>query len=704
MSEVERLRRHITGTSQFVSDIYAPNMLYCVTLRSEKAHARILEIRVPDLPPGVMCIRASDIPGSAEITVDQETIPILADEVTQYVGEPIALLVGPNYRELVSVAEDVQTMYEELEPVFDLHGDHTLEPVSARRKDWGDVDRGFSDSYQLVEGRYATGPQDHLASEPMGAFATYHDDGSITAFTATLWPYHVRRSLASALGIRESRCRVVGTDPGVNLDGKLWFPSVIAAQAAVASMLSNRPVKLMYSRQEDFLYSPKRTAVEVHYTTGLDPSGRCTTLQADIRINLGAYAVFTREILDRVLVSALGDYKIDNIRVRAEAFRTNLPPLNVCAGFGSSMGLFAMETHAARMAELSEQLPSEWKRANFLHRGDRAVTGKVLQAVPSTRQILDAVTEVSDFERKHAAYELQRKRRASFESSVETSRGIGIAIGHQGTGFIGRREDGLGASVRVRLEKDGVAYVRSSAVPDNPSILEIWRDTVARILALSREQVRISPIDTEEAPDSGPSVLSRNIGILNRLLQSCCETIKKQRFRNPLPIESGRNSRAPKTISWNEQEFSGTPYTSISRGCSVVEVEVSPLSLQPQVRAVWMVADAGRILDLDEARKSVEMGIFQALSWAQGEAVTFRDGALSPMDYQGYLPEPHADLPELWVRFVNTEERNPPKGLGELAFNSVPAAYVAAVSQATGRYLDRIPTTPALLQHYTEEP
>jgi CO/xanthine dehydrogenase Mo-binding subunit len=136
----------------------------------------------------------------------------------------------------------------------------------------------------------------------------------------------------------------------------------------------------------------------------------------------------------------------------------------------------------------------------------------------------------------------------------------------------------------------------------------------------------------------------------------------------------------------------------------VVEVEVSPLSLQPQVRAVWMVADAGRILDLDEARKNVEMGIFQALSWAQGEAVAFHDGALSPMDYQGYLPEPHANLPELWVRFVNTEERNPPKGLGELAFNSVPAAYVAAVSQATGRYLDRIPTTPELLQHYTEEP
>lgn len=701
MSEVEALRELVSGTSQFVSDMYSPEMLYARTIRSGASAGRIQEVRLPQLPPDVVWVSARNIPGENYLEIFGDKMPIFADRDVRYVGEPIGLLVGPDQRELEELVPEIQPVIVEAEADFSLEAPREQQVVAERLLEFGEIEEMLSESFQQVQGDYRTGIQEHLYSEPQGAFALYEETGQLSIHSGSQWPFHVLRTVTRVLALPEPSCRVFAAKPGVNLDGKLWYPSVLAAQAAVATYTTGKPVKLTYTREEDFRSTSKRSPVYVRYTTGLDPDGRITGLDALVHVNLGAYPLFTQELLDRIAISAAGEYRVESARVRVRAIRTNLPPLNACVGLGTSEILFAVETHASRMIEVAQAAPVEWRRANIITREERTLTRHTIREVPSTESLLDTVADVSDFSRKHAAYELQKKRREKLGDSP--ARGIGIALGHQGAGFVGRREDQLGASAQVRLEKDGSVRVFTSAIAENEPVLSLWQSIVSEILAVEPDQVSIERVDTDVVPDSGPATLSRTIVYVTRLIESCCNSIKNQRFRNPLPIEVRRNSRTPRTIQWDEAEFAGNPYAALSRSCAVVEVEVNARTFDPVVRGVWLVAEAGRILDLDEARKTLEMGIFQSLSWAQSEEAYYKNGELTDTDYQSYLPEHGTRIPELWVRFIHGTERIPSKGLGELAYSTVPAAYVTALSQATGHYVDRVPATGQLLRRYVEE-
>jgi CO/xanthine dehydrogenase Mo-binding subunit len=124
------------------------------------------------------------------------------------------------------------------------------------------------------------------------------------------------------------------------------------------------------------------------------------------------------------------------------------------------------------------------------------------------------------------------------------------------------------------------------------------------------------------------------------------------------------------------------------------------MTLDVRVRAVWMSIDGGHIIDPDAAVQTVERGVFQALGWAASEQIVYTGGVIRSGDYERYGPDARAQNPELDIEFLQVDPKDPPRGIGELAFSTVPAAYAAAVSQATGNYLDRVPVTPGVLDTY----
>jgi CO/xanthine dehydrogenase Mo-binding subunit len=160
----------------------------------------------------------------------------------------------------------------------------------------------------------------------------------------------------------------------------------------------------------------------------------------------------------------------------------------------------------------------------------------------------------------------------------------------------------------------------------------------------------------------------------------------------------------PRSLKWDARSFTGQPFMEKAYGAAVVEVEVDPMTLDSYVRAVWMSLDAGRLLDRAAALHAVERGIFQALGWAATENVVYRHGRVAMSDYERYGPDARAQNPRLSVKFLQSEAAETARGLAELPFSCVPAAYAAAVSQATGNYMDRLPVTPALLESYMGEP
>ena len=697
------IRKMLTHTTHFISDIYERNMLYCYTVRAQQPSAAIVSITPPELPEHCRFLTARDIPGRNRVMVLGELVPVLADLETHYAGEPIGLLVGPVLRELMELATRVEVRYEPLPAVQEFHPDEAEHLQTDFVKTVGAPEQAMRAAFQVVEGEYQTEAQEHLYSEPQAAFVQAEAPDRIAVYSASQWPFHVREAVSTVLKIPQKRCVVRATDAGVALDGKLWYPSLVAAHAAIAHRATGRPIKLVYTREEDFLNSTKRAPSHIKHVTGLDRDGNLMAMQVTITLNTGAYPLLSDEMLKRMMVAACGLYNCRNVRIRARAVRTNLTPMNAFAGFGTAQAFFAVEAHAARISEVAQVPPQIWKEFNLLRKGQTTITGGPAKNDLFACGAWDWILSQSDFARKHAAFELQKKRRIIQEDLRASARGIGVAVVSQGSGFLGRGEEILGAAVAVRLEESDRAVIRSSAIPEDRGIQQIWMQTVARILTVDEAKIEIAPVDTDTVPDSGPSTLSRNLTVITHLIESCCNAIKRRRFRSPLPIEVRRVSKLSRKAAWHTERLEGSPFSGESRAVAVVEVEGDAATFETNIRGIWLAVDAGRILNPEQARKTLEMGVFQGLGWAASETLSYLTSGENWIDYKSYHPGRLMRHPKIEIEFFGDNSRAAPQGITEIAISAIPAAYVNAITQATGRYLDRIPATPELVYEYLED-
>lgn len=692
------IKQALRGRSDFVSDIYIKGMLYATTVRSPYPHARLLSIDTSDIPADVMVLTAADIPGRNEMCIGAECMPILVAEVCRYAGEPVALIAGPSQMDVVAASRRLLVEYDELSPSLKFPPPDDSQIVRSVAGHRGDVNTSLASSDQVVQGTYRTGIQDHMYNEPQGAVADLRPDGSVVVQCATQWPYHVRRTVADNLSIKPEACIIAATDTGVDLDGKLWYPSLVATHAALLAQKTGLPVKLVYSNLEDFQFTTKRAPFVVTHLTGIDGAGAVCSAKVEISYNCGAYPLFTNEMVDRLAATALGLYDCDDLSVSIRVVRTNLPPLNVMSGFGTAATHFAAETHAARIVEITGADPVQWRVKQL---GSVQTGAFKAQTAAITNAIASAVDQ-SDFSRKAAAYELQKKRRNDGPLQNMATHGIGLAVAAEGNGFAGSNESSYASGIAVELETDGTAVVRTSTVPRSDTLRNYWISLVSEGLGLERSAVRLEAGRTGEAPDSGPSTLSRSIAISGRLIVGACATIQRRRFRSPLPIEVRRSYRAPRNASWDMTTLTGQPFPHHSLGAVVVEVSVDPVTFESRVKDIWLSVDAGRVIDEDQARRSLEMGVYQALEWTTHEIVRFQRGAIDTRSYLSYRDTSSPSLPGIHISLLPSTTREP-RGVGSLPYNCVPAALAAAVSQATGRYMDQIPTNPELIHGYMEQ-
>ena len=692
-------------TPCFVTDIYLPQMLYALTIRSPVSKGRLKFIECPKLSGSYTLISAKHIPGKN--TLDGTLLPVLASEQLSYIGEPVALLLGPDKNALEDYIRDCRVIIAEEEtPVFSL--DKTNTDCIAAKRDIriGDPETAFARAASVVQGTYSSGIQEHWYAEPIGAVAWLPDltdkthrgkqaaavtSDLLVVRTATQWPFHVRRSVAQVLGLAASSVQVKPTIDGLHLDGKLWYPSLISCHAALGAWITKRPVRLILNRGEDFSFSPKRCATEINIASALDEKGEVTGIEINTAVNLGAYGVNAVEILDHVNLGSLGVYKAKNIRLSGVALKTNIPPQGPFAGFGLAQGFFAMERHVSRIADTLKQDPAQWRSENGIKNGTLPL-GMPVKDSATVQQLVETVVKISDYRRKWAAYELLRQRRRV--EMGENLRGIGIALGCQGNGLLYHSGDKGAYSVELILEKDGTLEIKTSMTDSNGDYGGVWTDIASHILGVDREMVRIHQ-DTETV-DTGPSTMSRTVTVVTKLVEQACVAISKKRFRDPLPISVRKTIRPQKNPLWDEC-FSSPPASPDSNSfarpgwaSAIVEVEIDPIEYIPRIRGVWMSVDGGGIISADRACKSLKESAVQALGWVYREQIRYINGAIPASQQDNFeIPGP-MEIPPITIDFLKSEH-NAPKGIGDLPFTCIPAAYVQAVSQAMDSYFQSIP-------------
>jgi len=677
---------------RFVDDIIINNALTGILLRSPVPSGILKEIWTPSLPYNVSMVAFADIPGAGVCSAGRADngkgsrleIPIFPEKELSWYGQPIALLLGPNPDKLRELAEQCIILADEQSPA-------EKNIIIERNYSTGDIGIAFEKAETIVEGTYTTDVQDPWPSDPPGVIAIPGPENTMTILTASQWPGHVCASVARCLGIKPAMVKAEPCRLEMHLDGKVWMPSLLACQAAVGARVRDKPVKLVLKREEDFLFSPKSVRAAIHIQSALSAHGQILGSKLKITAEFGAFGLFAEEILDRIALGALGAYDHGTIELQIRGLSSPIPPAGPITGFGLTQGFFAAERHASRIADTIGEDPAEWRKRFFLRKGKKLAIGTEIRNPPK-KELIDTVVSMSDYRRKWAVYELLRKSRqenSSHGRSLNDSlRGIGIALVWQGSSFLynsclpgikPQKE-----SVELTLGKDGVLEIRTN-FPWGNNQEQCWQLLVNKILGV--EKIRIVSLSggkepSKQIPESGPACLSRSTGIITRLLEMACNAIRKQRFCEPLPITVSRSYHAALVPAWGkpEQTYDENALALLSWGAAVVEVELDPAEYVPRIRGIWTAIDGGTILAKDRAHKTIVNATVQALSWAMREKTLYRNGRIDSDTVKDYPVPGVKDTPFIDIHFLESGEK--PKGIGELPFAAVPAAYVQALSQA----------------------
>ena len=334
--------------------------------------------------------------------------------------------------------------------------------------------------------------------------------------------------------------------------------------------------------------------------------------------------------------------------------------------------------------------PPAWRRRCFLKKGGTSSTGGVLYSDIKLAEIADAVSRLSDYQEKHSA----------FSSNKSFWKGIGCSFFFHGCGFTGSGEAELLKS-RVKLKKyaDGTVGIFVSSTEIGQGALTTLRKIVSQTLDIPIEQVKLTYPDTADCPDSGPTVASRTVMIVGRLLQECAIEMK-QRWAEET-FEVMKDYVYPEHLSWDSEKLAGNAYPEYSWGANVVEVAVDPVTYEVETKGVWAVYDIGTPIDEKIVQGQIEGGIIQGLGYAAMERLQTKEGKLLQDSLSEYLIPAAVDFPRITLELIENPYAGGPfgaKGLGELPMIGAAPAFAAAVEQAIGKKIDRIPVIPEYIR------
>ncbi|MEO8377381.1 MAG: molybdopterin cofactor-binding domain-containing protein, partial [Candidatus Sumerlaeota bacterium] len=579
--------------------------------------------------------------------------------------------------------------YEKEPAVFQIGEGKVLKQYDIEEGAW---QKEFADAEVVFEGEYRTGAQEHVYIETNGFIAEWHDD-DITVRGSLQCPYYVHKALKYAFKLKDNQVNVVQMTTGGGFGGKEDFPSVVAIHAALLAKKSGRPVRLIYDRAEDMASSTKRHPSLSRIRTACTKDGMLRALDFSFFIDGGAYVTLSPVVLSRGILHSFGPYKWPTARLHAQCFFTNSPPYGAFRGFGAPQSLFAIEAHMTALANHLGIDPAEFRRKNFIHRGDVMPTGQVVDEMPNMEALLDRALEMCDYKKKRAEW-----KRGS-------GKGIGLSTFMHGTGFTGSGEVYLASRVGIATTKDGGAEVRVSSTEIGQGTETIFAQIAAEALEIDFAKVSFRRPETNVVPNSGPTVASRTCSIVGKLVERAAEKLKQHLAGADIRRHFAEHGEAYEEVEyvarpgliWDDQSYKGSAYGAYSWSVNVAEVDIDPVTAMPKVHTLTATVDIGTLINPVLAFGQVEGGIAQAIGWATCENVVLQEGLMENHQLTNYVIPTSADASNIVVEFMPnpySEGAFGAKGVGELPMDGPGPAIVAAINDALDSKFSHIPLMP----------
>ena len=683
------------GDAKYICDLTLPDMLYARMVRSTVARGKIKNIHLPELPEGYWFISAKDIPpeGRNELWMIAKDYRCYAEDYVLFVGETIGLLVGPDRTILADLEEQVSIDYEEMTPAVSI--DDGLNKVGGAffpEKDSNvmcelycekgrPMEEIFAEADEVFEETLETPYQEHVHLETNSAIAAY-EDGHFVFYASAQCPFYIRKSIAGLLNLKPEDIIVRQTTTGGAFGGKEHFPDVLCGALLIAENKIRKPIKLVYSREEDTLYSVKRHPSKFIYKTAVK-DGKITGTEGHIYYNCGAYLTSSYVVLQRGVFHANGVYTIPNTYLKGQGIATHTFPTCAFRGFGAPQTLFCYETHLSHLARHLGMDPLELKMQYLSKKGDETTTnGHIIEEV-KLPEMLEVVTKESDYWRKAKEY------------TPGCGKGIGIALYNHGGAFTGNGEQAI-IKAHAKLVKTGdkvEIFVGSTEM--GQGFRTTLRKICAAALEIPIEDVEYKNPHTAKVVDSGPTAASRSIMIVGRLVERAALDMKKRWNEGDFEVETVYEH--PEGFPWDQTTFRGDAYLGYGWGVACVEVEVDKLTNEVKTVGVWTSHDVGKAIDELIVHGQINGGVLQSLGYASMEKLENRKGKFKQKSMSDYVIPTSMDFP---TQFYHIQENPYPwgpsgaKGMGELVFNGASAAYVDAVERALNTKFYSIPIPP----------
>jgi nicotinate dehydrogenase large molybdopterin subunit len=384
-------RAHVLGQTRYIDDLAFPGMLHAKIKRAGIAAARIVRVdtREAESMRGVAAVLTGrEIPLNAFGPTLQDQ-PLLAADRVCHAGDGIAEGAAVTEQIAAEAIERIRVDYEPLPAVFD--------PLDAMRDDAprvhapagnvfmrktirkGDAEGAFGRAERVVEGRFSTQMVEHAALEPHAAIAAWDASGRLTVHSTLGRISLGRADIARTLQLPLNRVRVLSTIVGGNFGGKNEI-----SQEPVLALLARkagRPVKGVFTREEEFTASTTRHPFIMEYRTGVSARGRILARKVRLIMDGGAYCSWGETTLWKACILCCGPYDIDNLDVEAIAVYTNKTMAGAMRGFGAPQVCFAYESHMDDIAAALKIDPLEIRLMNAYQEGSKSSTGQVLHSV-----------------------------------------------------------------------------------------------------------------------------------------------------------------------------------------------------------------------------------------------------------------------------------------------------------------------------------
>lgn len=701
----------------YYSDCRKANMLHAAIVRSPTVTGRVTGISIPNLPEGYFLYTAKDIPGKKQIKENNVLMNIFSNSSISYTGEPLGIVVGPEeykvkeLRDSANISFDISDLesaldkvihksktpivstditdlvstFNELPSLDNVIDSKRFEKITEqeialrkittgkfKKQDYSEILQSFSnkeDSEDVIEikGTFQQKVSNPKWLETDGAFA-YYENGELHVYTPTKWTYSVQKTLSECLDIPTERIYVHKTiSSGLNANG-LWRTTQLAIQTAVAAILSKHPVKLMLSQTEQQKFMSPNIETEFSFNTIVSKSGLIKASKININVDVGINNPFAQEIADRLSIGICNYYKLNNLSITTKVVTSQNPPTSIFIRRIDSEAFFAIENHFHQIATELNILPEELRKIN---KSQKTTDFPFELELPDTEAVIQNTIKVSDFNRKYSAFKMDamnRLKKGSNPFFAIPLRGMGIATAYNSSNYLGTSVFTYNPKIEVTLFND--ENVEIHALQASPVIQNIWKETASDILQLPKENIKIvSEFEIEDFPTSPENYYS-SVGILNDLIKKCCTDIQKKRFHQPLPITSKKSVSAAKK-NWNNETFSGNPFTATSFASTAVEVQLDSFTYTATIKGIWITIDCGEIFDEVAAKRAIMLHI-------QQELTTLVKGAT-------------INCNKFSINFI--QSKNKTGQIGELVHNTLPAAFAAALSMALQTQLSVLPCT-----------